>query len=87
MQDYEAIRNDVQVRHMGSFVTVPGTGETGATVTVVNHPILYDGEAAEVRLPPHTMGAQTAEILGDLGLAEGETDRIAANGIVRLAGT
>jgi len=87
VQDYEAIRNDAQVRHMGSLVTVPGTGETGAPVTVVNHPILYDGQAAEVRLPPQPMGAQTAEILGELGLETGEIDRLAAKGIVRLAGS
>ncbi|MGE0253601.1 MAG: CaiB/BaiF CoA transferase family protein [Alphaproteobacteria bacterium] len=85
VQDYAAISEDPQVRHIGSLVTVPGTGKTGAPVTVVNHPILYDGEAAEVRLPPQPIGAQTAEILGQLGVAPGDVAALADKGVIRLS--
>ena len=63
VQGYAEIVDDPQVMHMKSLVTVAGAGETGAPVTLVNHPVLYDGETAEVRLPPQPLGAQTAEVL------------------------
>ena len=62
------IVEDPQVKHMKSLVTVPGAGEAGAPVTLVNHPVLYDGEAAEVRLPPQQLGAQTDEVLAEIGV-------------------
>ncbi len=49
VQDYAAIAQDPQVRHMQALVTVPGAGTEQAPITLVNHPLRYDGEAAEVR--------------------------------------
>ena len=63
VQGYAEIAEDPQVKHMRSLVTVAGAGDTGAPLTLVNHPVLYDGEAAEVRLPPQQLGAQTEEVL------------------------
>jgi crotonobetainyl-CoA:carnitine CoA-transferase CaiB-like acyl-CoA transferase len=83
VQDYPAIRDDPQVKHMRSLVTVAGAGESKAPVTVVNHPILYDGEASEVRLPPQRLGAQTEEILGELGFTPAEIDGLVREDIVR----
>src|SRR4051794_19323864 len=86
VQDYAAILQDPQVRHMGALVTVDGAGETGAPVTLVNHPVLYDGEAAEVRLPPQPLGAQTADILREIGVSEAEIAALVDDGVVRVSG-
>jgi crotonobetainyl-CoA:carnitine CoA-transferase CaiB-like acyl-CoA transferase len=85
VQDYAQIVEDPQVRHMKSLVTVAGTGETGAPVTLVNHPVLYDGETASVRLAPQPLGAQTAEVLGELGLSPSDVRSLADEKVVRLA--
>ncbi|MGE0752216.1 MAG: CaiB/BaiF CoA transferase family protein [Variibacter sp.] len=85
VQDYAAILDDPQVAHMQSLVTVPGGGETGQDVTLVNHPVRYDGQAAEVRLPPQRLGAQTQEVLKELGLSDAEIAALAKEKIVKLA--
>ena len=87
MQDYAAIEKDPQVRHMEALVTVPGAGPEQAPITLVNHPLRYDGEAAEIRLPPQPLGAQTAEVLQELGFSSQEVAALAAEGVVRLAET
>ena len=84
VQGYAQIAEDPQVKHMGSFVTVPGAGDTGAPLTLVNHPVLYDGEAAEVRLPPQQLGAQTEEVLTEIGLDAAEIAALADAKVIKL---
>jgi crotonobetainyl-CoA:carnitine CoA-transferase CaiB-like acyl-CoA transferase len=85
VQDYQAIMDDPQVKHMKSLVTVPGAGPTKAPVKLVNHAVLYDGQSAEVRLPPQPLGAQTEEILRDLGLSKAEITGLTKDGTVKVA--
>jgi len=82
VQDYAGIRADPQVAHMRSLLTVAGA--SGAPVTLVNHPLRYDGQAAEARLPPQPVGAQTREVLSELGLAADEIAALARAGVIRL---
>ena len=84
VQGYAEIARDPQVTHMKSLITVPGSGTTRTPVTLVNHPVLYDGAAAEVRLPPQQLGAQTEEVLLEIGLSADEIATLAAAKIVKL---
>jgi crotonobetainyl-CoA:carnitine CoA-transferase CaiB-like acyl-CoA transferase len=72
VRGYEEILADPQVAHMKALITAPGGGENRAPVTFVNHPVLYDGEAADVRLPPQPLGAQSAEVLREIGYSDAE---------------
>jgi crotonobetainyl-CoA:carnitine CoA-transferase CaiB-like acyl-CoA transferase len=84
VRDYQQIADDPQVKHMKSLVTVAGGGGTGASLTLVNHPVLYDGEAAEVRLPPQRLGAQTEEVLKEVGLVDAEIAALADAKVIKL---
>jgi crotonobetainyl-CoA:carnitine CoA-transferase CaiB-like acyl-CoA transferase len=80
VKDYAAVAEDPQVRHNKCLVTVKGA--TGSDITMVNHPIRYDGETPAVRLPPQPIGAQTTEILRELGFADNEIDQLKQEKVV-----
>ncbi len=85
VQGYAEIVEDPQVRHMRSMVEVAGVGNRGEPVTVVNHPALYDGQAAEVRLSPQRLGAQTEEVLREIGLSPAEIEALAGDKVITIA--
>jgi crotonobetainyl-CoA:carnitine CoA-transferase CaiB-like acyl-CoA transferase len=80
VNDYAAVADDPQVRHKGCFI--PVTGSTGSPITLVTHPIRYDGEVPEIRLPPQPLGAQTAEILEQIGYSRKEIADFEKQGII-----
>ena len=84
VQGYAEIMDDPQVKHLHALITLPGGGKTAAPVTLVNHPVRYDGEAAEIRLPPQRLGAQTGEVLAELGLGAAEIDKLARDGVIAI---
>lgn len=80
VNDYSRLAEDPQIVHSKAFVTLPGA--TGTPITLVAHPIRYDGEAPGIRLPPQALGAQTAGILEDLGYGASEIARLFDDGVV-----
>jgi crotonobetainyl-CoA:carnitine CoA-transferase CaiB-like acyl-CoA transferase len=82
VNDYDAVIADPQVRHNSDFITLEGA--EGEPITLVGHPVRYDGSAPEIRLPPQRLGAQSAEILAELGYTGTEIERLAAAGAIGL---
>ncbi len=82
VNDYEAVLRDPQVRYNECFRTIAGA--TGTPVTIVSHPVRYDGRTPGMRLPPQPLGAQTAEVLRELGYGNEAIDRLAADDVVRI---
>lgn len=83
VNDYPAVLDDPQVRHMRSVITM--NGATGKPIRLVNHPVRYDGAAPEMRLPPQMLGAQTREVLDELGYRRQEIDLLLKDGVVASA--
>ena len=84
VNNYADVVADPQVQHLKSFTTVPGA--TGTPITLVSHPVFYDGQTPGVRLPPQLLGAQTAPILKELGLGTGEIEELRDAGVVFFPG-
>lgn len=80
VNDYAAVVEDPQVTHNGSFVKVPGA--TGSALTLVAHPVRYDGQVPKVRFPPQPLGAQTREVLAELGYTPDQTSLLEREKIV-----
>lgn len=83
VNDYEAVLADPQVRHNQSFATVEGA--TGTPITLVNHPIRYDGQVPEIRMPPQRLGAQTSDILREIDCSEDEIAALVRDQVVATA--
>jgi len=81
---YAEVVADPQVRHMGAFTSLPGAG--GADITLVNHPIRYDGKPPAIRMAPQPLGAQTASILEEIGYGPGDISALEQRGVVRTGG-
>jgi crotonobetainyl-CoA:carnitine CoA-transferase CaiB-like acyl-CoA transferase len=83
VNDYSDVVVDPQVAHNRSFQTVEGA--TGAPITLVSHPIRYDGEVPSIRLPPQKLGAQSDDILKEIGYDAEQVQALHAKGVISVA--
>jgi crotonobetainyl-CoA:carnitine CoA-transferase CaiB-like acyl-CoA transferase len=83
VQDYDDLRGDAQLAHLGAFIDVRGA--EGADVTLLGHPLRYDGAAPPVRLMPQKLGAQTRDILSELGYEPQQVQGFVDGGVVAVA--
>ena len=82
VNDYADVVTDPQIIHNRSFQTV--NGATGSPITLVNHPVRYDGKVPEVRLPPQKLGAQSEEVLRELGYDTQQLKNLSDKGVVGI---
>ncbi|NIO39421.1 MAG: hypothetical protein GTO41_03970 [Burkholderiales bacterium] len=82
VNDYAAVEKDPQVAYLDSFEQVEGATET--PLTLVKHPVQYNGERPQVRMPPQPLGAQTEQIMRELGYPDSEIKQLAAKRIIGL---
>lgn len=80
VNDYPDVVVDPQVAHNRTFQTVEGA--TGSPITLVSHPVRYDGEVPGIRLPPQQLGAQSDEILSELGYGADQVRALRTSGAV-----
>ncbi len=80
VNDYDDVINDPQIQHNGDFLKVMDAD--GEDLILVANPVRYNGEIAPVRLPPQKLGAQTHEILDEIGLLEQDKKNLIEQGVV-----
>ncbi|MGB6008180.1 CaiB/BaiF CoA transferase family protein [Castellaniella sp.] len=79
--DYDTVKTDPQLAHLGAFETMAGI--EGEDITLVMHPALFDGAAPPVRILPQALGAQTREVLRQLGYDETRIQDLLLRDVVR----
>jgi crotonobetainyl-CoA:carnitine CoA-transferase CaiB-like acyl-CoA transferase len=84
IHELDEVFEDPQVRHLGLVTEVdqPGLGP----VRMLGFPYRTSAGPTAVRRPAPRLGEHTAEVLGELGLPEGEIERLARAGAVALGG-
>ena len=80
---YDAVAADPQIRHNGNLVE--SQLANGETVTLVAHAACYDGERPGSRLAPQPIGAQSREILSELGYDGQQIGQLEKAGAVAMA--
>lgn len=83
VNDYDDLAADPQQIHNGDLIEVEAW--TGELITLLANPVRYDGVAAPIRLAPQKLGAQTTEILTELGLDENEQEALLKKGAIGTA--
>lgn len=82
VNDYDALAEDPQQLHNGDLIKVEAW--TGEEITLIANPVRYNGKTAPVTMAPQKLGAQTSEVLTDLGLSHEEQKALRKKGAIRL---
>ncbi|WP_245943162.1 CaiB/BaiF CoA transferase family protein [Rhodovulum viride] len=80
VEDYDALPQNPQVRHLGAFVEAETRG--GSPMVMLAHPVRYDGETPPVRMTPPALGEHSREVLAEAGLGSDEIEALLAAGAV-----
>lgn len=79
VQDYDDLKNDPQALHNRVFETLELAGHE---VTLINHPVRYDGDPPPIRRVALKAGADTRSVLKAVGFNDREIDDLVARNIV-----
>jgi len=80
INSYEDVVNDPQVKWNKAITSFkhPVAGD----VNVLGHPVLYNGEALDVRRVPPQLGEQTDEVLKSLGYSDEAINELIKKGVI-----
>ena len=76
----DEVQHDPQIRHRGLLFDLED--EAGSLYRQVDYPALFPGQESLEDLPSPLMGHHTREILGDLGLSNGEIESLVDEGVI-----
>ncbi|WMS42939.1 CaiB/BaiF CoA-transferase family protein [Acuticoccus sp. MNP-M23] len=79
IQSYDDVRADPQAQHLGAFTEAD---VHGTPVSLLTHPIKYDGVTPPLRTMPLSAGADSRAILTELGVSDADVDALAARGVI-----
>ncbi|MGH6681052.1 MAG: CaiB/BaiF CoA transferase family protein [Bradyrhizobium sp.] len=79
---FDEVAEDPQAEALGVF-RQESVG--GVAVTLVNHPLRYDGEIPPLRVKAVRIGENTREILSEMGLTGNQIDDLVRRRVVRIA--
>ena len=80
VRDYDSLRDNPQAQHLGVFIDAQT--QAGSAMTMLSHPIRYDGALPPVRLTPQPLGGQTRDILTETGFGDDQIEALLASGAV-----
>lgn len=80
--DYDDLVKDPHVEDSGLFVSQPGHGELVKTVAV---PLRINGTRPPILRSAPRLGADTSDLLTDLGYSQGDIDALIHDGVTRKA--
>ncbi|KGT75600.1 hypothetical protein MA20_33265 [Bradyrhizobium japonicum] len=83
VNDYGQMACDPQVVAAGHITTIPSAA-SGQPIRLTTHPVKYDGERPGIRLAPQPLGAQSEEILNELGYSAQQTRALVESGTVGM---
>lgn len=83
VNDYDQVAADPQVQHNEDLVKV--TAWNGEDITLVSHPVRYDGVAPKILRAPQKLGAQTSEVLAEIGYSDKQITGLVESGAIALA--
>ncbi|CAD6557820.1 CaiB/BaiF CoA transferase family protein [Paraburkholderia sabiae] len=81
VNDYAMMSEDPQVKHNGHLIET-ALPSAGTPVRVLSHPVRYNDQAPPVYLPPQKLGAQSREILTELGYPDDAIDALIEQRVV-----
>ncbi|HEY1530590.1 MAG TPA: CaiB/BaiF CoA-transferase family protein [Galbitalea sp.] len=59
------------------------TRRDGSALPLLRGPVSVDGEASDITARPPLLGEQTADVLREIGFADGDIDRLEADGVLK----
>ena len=82
VNSFEDLMSDPQVDAAGAFISMPTRADDGTTQTSIASPVDFGAAPVEPAKAPPAIGADSASLLGALGLGGAEPERPREDGVV-----